>query len=415
MRRHVGVRISSWLLRPRPQLPSLGCRRWPALPLCRAGNILFTLTNDSHFAPGRTGTRGILRSAKRFISSHLLFWAGLSYSLVNSAWSALSATITKFDGEPFGQHPVVCRILKGMYNRRPQRSRYCFMWDVDIVLLYLRELSPLKKLSLRETTCKLVLLMLLCTCQRVQTLGTLSISDIIWSDNQGTAAFQLSKLLKHSRRGSLGILILCSFLKDPRLCVVWTLGAYLEKTAEVRPSDEKALLITTTPPFRKASNATIARSTKDTMAKAGIDTSLFKAHSVRGASIHLQTFRTMCPGGGHNEKGLLAKRMYFQEILWERYITGGNRSTYAHKICQQKHLTVKSLGSLLIRLSGCSRWVCFDAPSANKGGLYSVDQSLSLLWLLYKAPSGAVLLQWRSFKISSVCHLAFRYRSIIKD
>ena len=206
-----------------------------------------------------------------------LIRAGLSYSSVNSARSALSATIRKFDGEPFGQHPVECRILKGMYNRRHQHSCYCSTWDVDIVLLYLRELSPLKKLSLRETTCKLVLLMLLCTCQRVQSLGTLSISYIIWSDNQRTAAFWLSKVLKHSRRGSLGILTLHSFLKDSRLCVVRTLRAYLEKTAEVRPSDEKALLITTTPPFRKASNATIARWTKDTMAKAGIDTSLFKA------------------------------------------------------------------------------------------------------------------------------------------
>ena len=44
------------------------------------------------------------------------------------------------------------------------------------------------------------------------------------------------------------------------------------------------LLLTTTPPFKGASAITIARWTKETLTKAGVDTTLFKAHSVRGAS-----------------------------------------------------------------------------------------------------------------------------------
>ena len=83
----------------------------------------------------------------------------------------------------------------------------------------------------------------------------------------------------------MGIVTLTSFLQEPRVCVVSTLKAYLEKTEEIRPASEKALLITTTPPFGRASNATLARWTRATLANAGIDIAIFKANSVRGAAV----------------------------------------------------------------------------------------------------------------------------------
>ena len=55
------------------------------------------------------------------------------------------------------------------------------------------------------------------------------------------------------------------------------------------------------------------------------------------------------------------------------------RDKYSHYCLDRTGLYFKSVGRLLIRIAGCSSWVCFDAPSANKGGLSSVDQCLSLL------------------------------------
>ena len=126
--------------------------------------------------------------------------------------------------------------------------------------------------------------MLLITCQRVQTLSTLLITDLLWSKDRKVAVFRLSQVLKHSRRGSLGVITLKKFDDDPRLCVVRTLKFYLEKTSEIRKGNNTKLFLTTTPPYGSASSTTIARWTKETIAKAGIDISLFKAHSVRGAS-----------------------------------------------------------------------------------------------------------------------------------
>ena len=115
-----------------------------------------------------------------------LFRSGLSYGSVNLARSALSSSLPYLDGKAVGQHPVICKILKGMYNRRPQHSRYSSTWDVDVVLEYIREMSPLSILPLRELTRKMVMLMLLTSCQRVQTLNTLNVSDLIWSDGGKT-------------------------------------------------------------------------------------------------------------------------------------------------------------------------------------------------------------------------------------
>ena len=216
-----------------------------------------------------------------------LFDKGLSYSAINIARSALSALLPMFEGSPFGSHPIVSRIMRGIYNKRPQRSRYASTWDVDIVLDYVKELTPLRKLTLRDLTHKLVILMLLTSCQRVQTLSSLKIDDLLWSQDDETAVFRLSQTLKHTKRGSLGVLTFKHFQEDPRICVVRTLREYVERTADLRNitnNEDNFLLITTVPPFRKASTATIARWTKETLSNSGIDIKLFKAHSVRGAS-----------------------------------------------------------------------------------------------------------------------------------
>ena len=213
-----------------------------------------------------------------------LFNKGASYSAINSARCALSNALPYVDGIPVGKNPIICRILKGMYNNRPQRTRYCSTWDVDIVLHYLRELSPLISLSLRQLTNKFVVLLMLITCQRVQTLASLKLEDLLWSKDKKVAVFRLSQVLKHSKRGSLGVITLRSFDDEPRLCVLRSLRAYLEKTSELRKGSNQHLFITTTPPYGNASSITIARWIKQTINTAGIDTSLFKAHSVRGAS-----------------------------------------------------------------------------------------------------------------------------------
>ena len=71
----------------------------------------------------------------------------LGYSALNTARSALSAFV-KVDGIPVGQHDLVSRFFKGVFKVRPALPKYNVIWDVSLVLQYLKPLSPVRKLSL---------------------------------------------------------------------------------------------------------------------------------------------------------------------------------------------------------------------------------------------------------------------------
>ena len=85
---------------------------------------------------------------------------GLRYSALNTARSALSSFIL-FKHEPgftFGKHSIVIRFIKAVHNLRPPVCRYTDTWDVYIVLSYIRRMDPVRYLSLKDLTLKLVML-----------------------------------------------------------------------------------------------------------------------------------------------------------------------------------------------------------------------------------------------------------------
>ena len=99
-----------------------------------------------------------------------LYHSGSSYSAINSARSSLSSTLLlRESATPIGSDPLVSRFLKGAFVNRAALSRYKHLSDVDIVLLYLRNLPSAAKLTLKQLTYKLVMLLALLTGQRVQT------------------------------------------------------------------------------------------------------------------------------------------------------------------------------------------------------------------------------------------------------
>ena len=49
-----------------------------------------------------------------------------------------------------GVHPLVSRLMKGIFNLRPAVPKYFKTWDVSVVLKYLINLSPVPLLSLKN-------------------------------------------------------------------------------------------------------------------------------------------------------------------------------------------------------------------------------------------------------------------------
>ena len=84
---------------------------------------------------------------------------GKGYSTINTYRSALSTTLCSMndDRDSLGSHPLIARLLKGVYILRPPTPRYSSTWDVSKVTDYLKTLAPLRELSLKSLTLKTVL------------------------------------------------------------------------------------------------------------------------------------------------------------------------------------------------------------------------------------------------------------------
>ena len=177
--------------------------------------------------------------------------------------------------------PLVSQLMKGIFQEKPPRPKYTEIWDVSIVLSYLQSLSPVNKLSLKELTLKLLVLILLVSGQRGQTVHLLSIDHIVSVYNCYTS--QIVDHLKQSRPGVKNPLVELRTFKDERLCVVTTLKDYLTRTQSLRGS-ESQLFISYNRPFKGVSRDIISRWVKLVLTDSGIDTSRFKPHNTKAAS-----------------------------------------------------------------------------------------------------------------------------------
>ena len=211
-----------------------------------------------------------------------LFNGGLSTSGIGIAKSAIHTILGAAKGEKINTSYMESIIMKGFFNTRPSLPRYAVMWDVNILLSFLRDMPPNELLSLKELNMKLASLLTVLLGQRVQTVTSL---DIFYM-NVSSVGLEIvfSSILKTSREGHHLPKTVLPRWGEQALCPVSLFDFYLKRTAKIR-AEERQLFITSVEPHRKASRDTVARWIRDTLSAAGIDTDYFKAHSARGASV----------------------------------------------------------------------------------------------------------------------------------
>ena len=66
------------------------------------------------------------------------FKTGIGYSSVNSALTALSSIIKPVCNVPLGKSPLVCRLLKEVFNIRPVLPRCVTTWNVAKVFTFIK-------------------------------------------------------------------------------------------------------------------------------------------------------------------------------------------------------------------------------------------------------------------------------------
>ena len=211
-----------------------------------------------------------------------LFKGGLGYSAICTARSAISGLVKFKDSECFGEHQLVRKFIKGVFELRPALPRYAVTWDVDIVFDFLKMWFPFEDLTLKELTLKAVALMAILSGQRCQTLVKFSLSSMKVYDTK--CVFNIDSCVKQTRRGKhLAPVEFMCFPNDSSLCVVSVLKHYIERTKDLRKGTDQ-LLIAYQKPHKPVSTDTVGRWIRTILTQAGIDTEQFKAHSTRVAS-----------------------------------------------------------------------------------------------------------------------------------
>ena len=203
---------------------------------------------------------------------------------MNTARSAVS-TILNINGLPAGKHPLVCRFLKGVFQQKPALPRYNVTWDINIMLNYLKSLSPVHSLDLQTLSQKLLMLCLILSGQRGQTIHLFDTRNMTLSNSR--ASFTLGDIVKTTAPGRhTGQITFLAFAPDRRLCIITVLREYLKRSHDIR-GETTQLFITLRKPHGPATRDTLRRWAKITLSKAGVNVDVFRPHSVRSASTSL--------------------------------------------------------------------------------------------------------------------------------
>ena len=208
--------------------------------------------------------------------------AGLGYSSFCTAKSAISSMLSVTAEQPLASHPLIQRFIKGVFNAKPPTPRYTSIWDVGLVIAYLRGLGAPSSLSFKDLTYKLVTLLTLLSASRVHYISSLSVDAMVLTDTQCT--FFPNRLLKHSRPGFLGApLKFTSYPAEAGLCVISVLRDYLQRRRSLSISHPQ-LLVSYRSPYKPVHRDTVSRWLREVLLLSGVNTEVFSSHSFRAAS-----------------------------------------------------------------------------------------------------------------------------------
>ena len=180
--------------------------------------------------------------------------------------------------------------MTGIANERPPQPRYNNIWDVQIVLNFIKTLPDYNNLSLRQLTLKTVGLLALAQINRGSEIKFLDTrfmrivnQSYVFSINQHTKTSRKNKKLAPD-------MIFNSFTEEEgiqpykrQLCPFTAIQYYLQATKALRKPNKTQFFIGQIKPHNEVTKSTIAGWLKLLLKISGIDTTIFKAHSFRAA------------------------------------------------------------------------------------------------------------------------------------
>lgn len=215
---------------------------------------------------GISSTSPALSEVVNFLAD--LYDEGLQYRTINTVRSTLSSTLPQYNGYFVGKHPLILRLMKGIFNSRPVIPKLFPAWSVKTVLSTLAQWSPANSLSLKLLSMKTTMLVALATAKRASSIKLLTTRAEYIQISEGKIVLQPLGLEKHSRVDkSFPPITLRTYNEDPRLCPVHYLKAYLKRTKSLRSTEY--VFVTITRPHGAVTVATLLRWLKTVISQSG--------------------------------------------------------------------------------------------------------------------------------------------------
>ena len=208
-----------------------------------------------------------------------MFAGGAARNTINTVRSLLSTFVT-IGGRPFGEHPMVTRLLKGIGNLKPNAPKYEAVWDPRRLLNYLQGWGPTHLLDVDKLNRRTLCLFLLATGQRLQALGLMRRDDIRWGAEACTIRY--SEKMKSNDPARNPLVLTFQAYEVTELCIFGHLANYIDRAELVGATP--GVFATTRKPHVQASQETLTRYIRLTLAEAGIDMTQFTPYSCRHAT-----------------------------------------------------------------------------------------------------------------------------------
>ena len=126
---------------------------------------------------------------------------------------------------------------------------------MDTVIKHLESWPKVEKMTLKQLTLRLIMLLALVPGQRGQTLHTLKVNDLKFKGSK--CVIGISAVLKQTKAGSHAKPLEFEVFSNKKLCVVTHLQQYLQVTARTR--EGKQLFISVVKPHKEVSKDIVSR------------------------------------------------------------------------------------------------------------------------------------------------------------
>ena len=264
--------------------------------------------------------------------------SGVGYSVLNTARSALSCVLDLPFGVTFGSHPDVSKFMKGVFNEKPPLPRYNTIWDVDILLNFLKKWSPARTLAIDKLTYKTIMLILLVSGQRPQILKALRTDNMKIGITQYEFIVENKDLKQGRQNYKPETIVLKKFPPNKQLCVYNYVTEYLKRTLPYRNC--RNLVLTVKKPYKAASSDTIARWIRYSLESAGIDTKVFKPASTRAAAtskvrkeggVYQRYWQLEGGQGSPHSRNIIIKQLRKRGILQRKFYYNNKFQTLVYR------------------------------------------------------------------------------------